>query len=282
MMRSRVASLALAAGLLFSMCGVPAIAQTPTPPGGPGPQGQGPQPGPGGPGGMNQKPKNLKVLPQDMSREQVTAIMRGFTGALGVRCTHCHVGQEGSPQSMDYAADDKDEKLTAREMLKMVRTINTDYVRMASGGDAKADVRCETCHRGRTEPPQPLADILVETASTQGADAAIAKYTQMRSESLEAGQYDFRERTLVGAARRLQEQNASDEAVALLKASIELFPNSADVVASLGMVLLQRGDRGGAQAQFNRALQLDPKNAMAQQGLRRLQGGPAAPGGPPP
>ena len=103
----------------------------------------------------------------------------------------------------------------------------------------------------------------------------------MRSESLEAGQYDFREHTLVGAARRLQEQNAPDEAVALLKASIELFPNSADMVASLGMVLLQRGDRDGAQAQFNRALQLDPKNGMAQQGLRRLQGGPAAPGGPP-
>ena len=35
-----------------------------------------------------------------------------------------------------------------------------------------------------------------------------AKYKQMRAESLEAGQYDFRERTLVGAARRLQDQKA--------------------------------------------------------------------------
>lgn len=273
-MRVCVARLALAAGLLLSVCGASATAQPPTPPaGGPG------QPAAGGPGGMNQKPKNLKVLPSDMTRDQVTAIMRGFAGALGVRCTHCHVGQEGNPQSMDYAADDKDEKLTAREMLKMVRTINTDYVSMASDGDAKAEVRCETCHRGRTEPPRPLADILVETASTDGADAAIAKYKQMRSESLEAGQYDFRERTLVGAARRLQEQNAADQAVALLKASIELFPNSADMVASLGMTLLQKGDRDGAETQFNRALKMDPKNGMAQQGLRRLQGG--GPSGPP-
>jgi photosynthetic reaction center cytochrome c subunit len=280
-MRLCAARLILAAGLLFSVCGV-AAAQTPTPPAGPAPQGQGAQPGPGGPGGMNQKPKNLKVLPAEMTRDQVTAIMRGFTGALGVRCTHCHVGQEGNPQSMDYASDDKDEKKTAREMLKMVRSINADYVRMASGDDPKADVRCETCHRGRAEPPQPLGDILVETTTAEGADAAIAKFKQMRSESLEAGQYDFRERTLVGAARRLQDDKQADKAVALLKASIELFPNSADMVASLGMTLLQNGDRDGAKAQFDKALQLDPKNGMAQQGLRRLQGGPAGPGGPPP
>jgi len=233
----------------------------------------GPPPGP---------PKNLKVLPAEMTRDEVTAIMRGFAGALGVRCTHCHVGQEGNPQSMDFAADDKDEKKTAREMLKMVRTINADYVRMASGDDAKADVRCETCHRGRAEPPRPLVDILAETASSEGAASAIAKYKQMRAESLEAGQYDFRERTLVGAARRLQDQKAPEQAVALLKASVDLFPNSADMAASLGMMLLQQGDRDGAQAQFTRALQLDPKNGMAQQGLRRLQGGPQGPGGPPP
>jgi len=282
MMRLRAARPLLVAGVLFALCGVPAAAQTPAPAAGPSPQGHSPQPGPGGPGGMNQKPKNLKVLSQDMTREQVTAIMRGFTGALGVRCTHCHVGQEGNPQSMDFASDDKDEKLTAREMLKMVRTINADYVSMASGNDAKADVRCETCHRGRTEPPRPLVDILVETASAENADAALAKYKQMRSESLEAGQYDFRERTLVGAARRLQDDKQADKAVALLKGSTELFPNSADMVAALGMALLQGGDRDGAKTQFDKALQLDPKNGMAQQGLKRLQGGPPAPGAPPP
>lgn len=262
-MRVRPAALVFAVALLVSSLSGSSAAQPPP----------GPPPPP---------PKNLKVLPPDMTRDQVTAIMRGFTGALGVRCTHCHVGQDGNPQSMDYASDDKDEKKTAREMLKMVRGINADYVRMASGGDAKADVRCETCHRGRTEPPRPLVDILVETASAEGADAAIAKYKQLRSESLEAGQYDFRERTLAGAARRLQDQKAMDQAVALLKASVELFPNSADMAASLGMTLLQQDDRDGATAQFNRALQLDPKNGMAQQGLRRLQGGPAGPGGPPP
>lgn len=267
MMRARVVCLVLAA--VAVVLSSPVLAQAPAP--------QGPPPGPGG---MNEPPKNLQVLPKDFTRDQVTAVMRGFTNALGVRCTHCHVGQDGNPQSMNFPSDDKDEKKTAREMLRMVSTINTDFVRKVSGGDAAADVRCETCHRGKTHPPQPLADLLVDTAATQGADAAIAKYSQLRTEALEAGQYDFRARTVIGAARRLQDEKRPEVALALLKGALALFPDVADVAASLGMALLQGGDKGGAKAQFDRALQIDPKNGMAQQGLRRLQGGPG-PGGRP-
>ena len=35
-------------------------------------------------------PTNLKVLPKDTTGPQVIAIMRGFTGDLGVECTYCH------------------------------------------------------------------------------------------------------------------------------------------------------------------------------------------------
>lgn len=249
MMHARVLTLALAA-ILAAVIHPTALAQPQAPP-----------------------PKNLQVLPKDFTRDQVTAVMRGFTHALGVRCTHCHVGQDGNPQSMDFASDDKDEKKTAREMLKMVNTINTDVVRMVSGDDPKADVRCETCHRGRSQPPRPMADVLADTAALEGAEAAIGRYSALRAESLDAGQYDFRPRSVLAAARRLQDEKAPEAATALLKGAIALFPDSADVVASYGMALLQGGDRDGAKAQFDRALELDPKHGMAQQGLRRLQGG---------
>jgi tetratricopeptide (TPR) repeat protein len=254
MMRGRVAVLALAlacAGM------VPLRAQPP-----------------GGPGGPPPPPKNLQVLPKDWTRDQVTAVMRGFANALGVRCTHCHVGQDGNPQSMDYAADEKHEKEAARQMLKMVNTINTEFVSKVAEGDATAAVRCETCHRGRSHPPRPLADLLAETAARDGADAAVAKYTEMRTESLESGQYDFRARSVLNAARRLQDEKQAESATSLLKGAVALFPNSADVAATLGMALLQGGDRDGAKTQFDRALAIDPKNGQAQQGLRRLQGGP--------
>jgi hypothetical protein len=132
---------------------------------------------PGSGGAPPPPPKNLKVLPKDFTRDQVTAIMRGFTNALGVRCTHCHVGQDGNPQSMDYASDEKHEKAAAREMIRMVTAINTDFVSKVAEGDAAASVRCETCHRGRAHPPRPLADLLADTAATQGAEAAVAKYS---------------------------------------------------------------------------------------------------------
>ena len=154
-----------------------------------------------------------------------------------------------------------------------VRTINADFVSKVAEGDATATVRCETCHRGRAHPPKPLADLLADTAATQGADAAVAKYTEMRSESLESGQYDFRARSVVNAARRLQDEKHAEAATSLLKGAVALFPNSADVAATLGMALLQGGDRDGAKAQFDRALAIDPNNGQAQQGLRRLQGG---------
>ena len=266
-MRERVSAI-LAAVLL---CVVALAAQTPgpaAPPTGAAPAGppQGPPP----------KPKNLKILPEDIDHDQLIAIMRGFSGALGVRCTHCHVGQESDPRSMDFASDDKDEKKTSREMLKMTEAINADYIKKISGDDPDANVMCMTCHRGQKHPPRPLDAVLSDAVAKEGVDAAVAKYKQLRSESLEAGIYDFRDTTLLSVARRLREEKKADQSLAMVKSTVDLFPNSANAAAALGMALLDSGDRAGAKTQFDRALQIDPKNGMAQQGLKRLDA-PAPP-----
>jgi len=264
-MRDRVSAVLAA----IMLCAVAIAAQTPpstAPPAGGSP--------PGAPQGPPPKPKNLKVLPSDIDHDQLITIMRGFSGALGVRCTHCHVGQEGDPRSMDFASDDKDEKKTAREMLKMTAKINTDYVSKISDNDPDANVMCLTCHRGRKHPPRPLDAILTETVAKDGVDAAIAKYKQLRSESLEAGIYDFRDMTLLSVVRRLHDDKKADQSLAVARSAVDLFPNSANTAAALGMALLDSGDRPGAKAQFDRALQIDAQNGMAQQGLRRLNAPP--------
>jgi hypothetical protein len=54
---------------------------------------------------------NLKVLPKDISRQELQSTMRGFAFALNVRCEHCHVEKAGGKKfEMDFAADDKEEK----------------------------------------------------------------------------------------------------------------------------------------------------------------------------
>jgi hypothetical protein len=104
--------------------------------------------------------KNLKVFPQDITRPQLLSNMKLFSQSLGVRCTFCHVGQEGAPLStLDFASDAKQHKVIAREMLRMAHRLNTDLPGIT--GDPSARINCYTCHRGSqkpaTEVPPPAA-----------------------------------------------------------------------------------------------------------------------------
>lgn len=92
--------------------------------------------------------KNLKVFPKDMPRAQLISNMKLFAQSLGVRCTYCHVGEEGKPLStFDFASDAKEHKLRARAMLLMAHRINQNEF------DGQMKVTCFTCHRGSTEAP---------------------------------------------------------------------------------------------------------------------------------
>jgi hypothetical protein len=71
--------------------------------------------------------------------------------ALGVRCEHCHVEKKTPQRGCDFAADDKNEKKTARVMLQMVAAINQDYISKVPKDPADATVirvQCVTCHHG--------------------------------------------------------------------------------------------------------------------------------------
>ena len=130
---SRVAL--LIAGVAFSVS--VAVAQTGAPP---------PQPT-----FANPPFKNLKVFPQDIQRAQLLSNMKFFSQSLGVRCTFCHVGEEGKPLStFDFASDAKKEKQIARKMLTMVHRINSEDFGVKDFKDVK--VTCFTCHRGATKP----------------------------------------------------------------------------------------------------------------------------------
>jgi photosynthetic reaction center cytochrome c subunit len=92
--------------------------------------------------------KNLKVFPQTITRTQLISNMKLFAQSLGVRCTYCHVGEEGKPLStFNFASDAKEHKLRARAMLLMAHRINQNEF------DGQMKVTCFTCHRGSTEAP---------------------------------------------------------------------------------------------------------------------------------
>ena len=98
--------------------------------------------------------KNLKVLPKNITKEQMDSVMHHFTASLNVKCNFCHVKREGEAHP-DFASDDNKHKLVAREMMKMTDKINDKYFNISGGKknlDAKLMVTCFTCHHGATDP----------------------------------------------------------------------------------------------------------------------------------
>ena len=82
--------------------------------------------------------------------------MRGFSSALGVRCIHCHVGDDPRDlSSVDFSSDAREAKRVARVMMTMVQTLDDDLLKpgLVEGERAESmEVRCATCHhatRGR-------------------------------------------------------------------------------------------------------------------------------------
>jgi len=95
--------------------------------------------------------KNLQLFPKDITRDQLMSNMKLFAQSLGVRCVHCHVGEEGKPLStFDFASDAKPQKQVARKMLAMVHRVNSEDFGVKDFKDVK--VTCFTCHRGSTKP----------------------------------------------------------------------------------------------------------------------------------
>jgi photosynthetic reaction center cytochrome c subunit len=86
--------------------------------------------------------QNLQVL-NDLSKQQLARLMISIKDWVAPEegCGFCH-------NAPDYASDAKYTKRVAREMLRMVRHINTDWTQHVDG----TGVTCFTCHRGKAQP----------------------------------------------------------------------------------------------------------------------------------
>lgn len=157
-METRLIGFAAAAGLagLAALLTAPSAAQ---------PAGTPAAPAPSRPGQEFVWPdriSNAKVLPADIGRDRLRNTMVSFSRSLGVRCTFCHVGEEGAPLStFDFASDARPHKEIARGMLRMVQRLNgQDLPAMVGESESgRPRVTCFTCHRGSehpaTAPPPP-------------------------------------------------------------------------------------------------------------------------------
>jgi tetratricopeptide (TPR) repeat protein len=216
---------------------------------------------------------NVKVIPRTTPVMQVVGTMRNITGALGVRCQFCHVGEEGLPlEKFDFARDEKRTKLVARQMMQMVEEINRRIDTLPHGTDHEhrgVEVTCATCHRGVSR-PVPLFELMIEAATAAGADSAIRLYRALRAQYYGRDAYDFSERSLNVAAFRLGRANRFDEAFALLDLNEELYPASSGMSVFRGNINLMRGDTAAAATAYREAIRRDSSNVEARGRLRDI------------
>ncbi len=97
--------------------------------------------------------KNLKVLPKDITKNEMDTIMKHFTVALGVKCNFCHTFNT-EQKAMDFASDANKHKEVARNMMRMTKKINKKYFEFSSYSNIATSltVTCATCHNGKAEP----------------------------------------------------------------------------------------------------------------------------------
>lgn len=214
-------------------------------------------------------PKNLQVLPKDMSREEVIGIMRNFTAALGVRCDACHAGQG---QQMDFASDEKENKKIAREMIKMVGEINGKIGGMGRTLDGRARVRCVTCHNGLSKPRTLNAELL-NAYDAKGIDSTVALFRALRTRYYGRSSYDFGDPTVGAIAEELASKpERRADALTLLAAQAELAPTSGAPYMFMARIHAAAGDTTKAIDALTKGTQVDPQNRGLQGLLNQLKG----------
>lgn len=98
---------------------------------------------------VEQTRKNIQVL-KGLPESQLFPEMNFISASLGVQCGFCHVSNGKDAQGRTnwvWESDEKEEKKTARDMMRMVLAVNG-----GNFGLSRGQVTCYTCHRGQEHP----------------------------------------------------------------------------------------------------------------------------------
>jgi tetratricopeptide (TPR) repeat protein len=87
-----------------------------------------------------------------------------------------------------------------------------------------------------------------------------------------AGAYDFSERSLNEIGANLMAQGRHDDAIRIFRLNVEQNPSSSIAYSSLADAYAAAGQKDLAIQNYERALQLEPRNREAGQKLKELRG----------
>jgi tetratricopeptide (TPR) repeat protein len=192
--------------------------------------------------------------------------MNVIARALGVSCEYCHARGIEPTEPVAIAARRRLD--IAKAMIEMTAGLNTSVAAATSRTEKAPAVQCITCHRGVAIPRQ-LSEIVLQTTIANGGAAAVEQYRDLRQRYYGGQSYDFGEDELLRVVERLVSARPAD-AIALLTMNLEFYPQSSSSYVLMGQAYVRMRDLDAAIRSFEKAIEIDPNNAMARGRLVQL------------
>jgi polyisoprenoid-binding protein YceI len=114
-----------------------------------------------------------------------------------------------------------------------------------------------------------IGEVLAKTVEASGGAAAAAQFRELRAQKPD--DYNFAPQQLGTVILRLMQHRKIDDALALLTAAVEAFPEEPGFHARLGEAYATLGDKPRAIAAYEKAQALNPAGTEAREMLRRLK-----------
>jgi CubicO group peptidase (beta-lactamase class C family) len=118
-------------------------------------------------------------------------------------------------------------------------------------------------------PKRSLADAVLATIMEHGIASGVEQYNDLKQKHSDTYALDEREMNQVGYG--LLRANKVKEAIEVFKLNVEAFPKSSNVYDSLGEAYMVNGNKELAIKNYQKSVELDPKNASGIEALRKLQ-----------
>jgi len=118
------------------------------------------------------------------------------------------------------------------------------------------------------DPRKSIAETLSATITSGGIDAAAKQYHDLKA--IEPSTYNFDEDVLNNLGYEFIRAKKFKEAIRLFQLNVEAYPQSSNVYDSLAEAYMDDGDKPEAIANYQKSLQLNPKNRGAVNMLQKL------------
>jgi tetratricopeptide (TPR) repeat protein len=118
------------------------------------------------------------------------------------------------------------------------------------------------------DPRKSIVETLSATIASSGVDAAVTRYHDLKSAAPTT--YNFDEDQLNDLGYRLIRAKKYKDAIRIFQLNVEVYPQSSNAYDSLGEAYMDNGDKALAIANYQKSLQLNPKNRNGELMLQKL------------